>query len=207
VELSTHSLLGFVHCYANELTAIATVLLALFGLITFIVIGWQGHLLRRQLELQTLTGLYTEWNSKEMLEKRVYSFVSDKPTDEELEQVEAVLESLEKLASFYRHGVLTRKLIWDTFGWYVLRYYFYNSGEERFPDEPGKGNIEQIRAKWDHDDTLYCDLKILYDKLLMMECRRRRRTKEAVRESLRKEHNKFIKAEQKLYDEYGKERG
>jgi hypothetical protein len=86
--------------------------------------------------------------------------------------------------------------------------HFYNSGEERFPDEPGKGNIELIRAKWDNDDTLYCDLKILYDKLLKMERRRRRKkTKEAVRESFRNERDKFIKAEQKLHDEYGKEKG
>lgn len=189
------------HC-PNETTAIATICLVLVGAVTIIAIIWQGSLVRTQLELQTLANLYEEWNSKQMLRKRAHSFfIDEKSSEGDLEKVEAVLEFLEKLASYYRHRVLTKSLIWDTFGWYILRYYFHNSGNESFPDQPANGNIERIRVKWGNDKTLYCDLQKLYGKLLWREMFRRRKWKTTLRTHFRMEREKFIEAEKTLYED------
>ncbi len=92
------------------------------GLLTGAIIWWQGHVIRRQMELQTAVGLYAEWNSKEMLQTRTAAWLDDKPDPD---TIEAVLEFLEKVSTFEKEGFISLGLIWDTFGWYLWRYYFY----------------------------------------------------------------------------------
>ena len=114
------------------------------GLLTGGIIWWQGHLIRRQMELDTTVGLYDEWNSKEMLQKRRGAWLPDKPNPE---TVEHVLEFLEKISTFEKGRFISRGSIWDTFGWYLWRYYFYS-----------KDVIAEMRREWTPkapDRTLY----------------------------------------------------
>lgn len=182
--------------HPNETTALASAFAALGTVIAVIVFLWQGQTIKKQLELSTLVDLYQEWNSKEMLKKRALSFDTvDSGAD--LDKVEAVLEFLEKIASFHVGGILSEKLIWDTFGWYILRYYFYN-----------KDKIKQIREKWGNDKTLYCDLKELYGRLSKKEVKLRKEIEdlEELEIQFSEQRQKFIDEEKKLYEEYGKDK-
>ena len=110
------------------------------------------------MELDTTVGLYDEWNSKEMLQKRRGAWLPDKPNPE---TVEHVLEFLEKISTFEKGRFISRGSIWDTFGWYLWRYYFYS-----------KDVIAEMRREWTPkapDRTLYKHLEDLCPKLLQME--------------------------------------
>jgi hypothetical protein len=128
------------------------------GLLTGAIIWWQGHLIRRQMELDTALNLYTEWNSKDMRQNRSATWLDDKPDPE---RIEDVLEFLEKVSTFEKERFISLGLIWDTFGWYLWRYYFYC-----------KDVIIEKRNDWTPghtDTTLYQDLEELYPKLLRVE--------------------------------------
>ena len=128
------------------------------GLLTGAIVWWQGHLIRRQMELGTTVGLYSEWNSEEMLQTRGAAWLDNRPNPD---KIEGVLEFLEKVSTFEKEGFISRGLIWDTFGWYLWRYHFYC-----------KNVIEEKRREWTPavpDPTLYQDLERLYPKLVRME--------------------------------------
>ena len=92
----------------------------------------------------------------------------------DVENVEGVLEFLEKVSTFEKQRVISADLIWDTFGWYVSRYHYYN-----------KDVIADLRKKWvqNEDDpnrvdpTLYMDLEALADELLKQDVKKRNKRK------------------------------
>jgi hypothetical protein len=104
------------------------------ALLTGAIVWWQGHLIRRQMELETTVGLCSDWNSKEMLAKRSGAWLDGEPNPDGIEDV---LEFLEKVSTFENEGFIPRGLIWDTFGWYRWRYHFYC-----------KDVIEKKRREW-----------------------------------------------------------
>lgn len=172
-----------------------TVLFA--GLLTGAIIWWQGHLIRR-LELETTVDLYREWNSKEVRRKRRAAWLDDKPDPE---RIEDVLEFLEKVSTFERERFISRALIWDTFGWYLWRYYFYCRDvimEKRRAWTPGRT-----------DATLYRDLELLHPKLVRMELAERnwiekggkRLTEGDVIRELEETRTKFIECERSSADD------
>jgi hypothetical protein len=169
-------------CSSDWLTGVMTAYLAC---LTGYVIYWQGQTLKKQLELQVVTELFKEWNSQEMQTVRK-SFDRDATTDEALNQTETILEYLERIASYYKNHVLSRDLIWDTIGWYLMRYYHYNVA-----------NIGKIRDKW-NDPTLYSDLEALYPKLVEIEITKRKHqylTSKAFEKELDDHYQKFIQSE------------
>lgn len=161
------------------------------AIITVSVIWWQGWRLKRQLELQVITELYKEWNSEKMMEWRsdLCSILSSDGaitdnSDDGLDRVEGVIEFLERIASYHMNGVLSIGLVWDTFSFYIMRYYFYTNNA-----------IGKIEKRWTNDDTLYYDLAKLYIKLMKVESRRRWLTRERIEEGFKKEIKIFKKAE------------
>jgi len=135
---------------------------ALFvGLFGGAVVWWQGYLITTQMILGTVVDLYKEWNSEHMLEKRSDAWTNEEPNPE---TIEGVLEFMEKVSTLQRNRFVTQRLIWDTFGWYLGRYYFYS-----------KNIIEHLRTKWtpQHDPTLYQDLERFYPILLRLEVEQR----------------------------------
>lgn len=158
------------------------------GLLTFAIVWWQGSLIKEQMQLSAIIELDREWNSSEMLAKRRRAW-----TDQNLPNkhtIEGALEFLEKVSTFEKEGVISCSLIWDTFGWYVWRYYHYS-----------KGVIAELQEEWapGHADlTLYENLKALNDKLLGLEVARRRLSDRSVKEELDKTKDKFVSAERRL---------
>lgn len=162
--------------YKADATAWITYYLAL---VTGGIIWWQGGLLKRQLELQTITDLYKEWNEKLVEARKNYWKKED-----DLDAIEEVLEYLEKIASYYRQGVLSRDLIWDTFSWYILRYYFYS-----------KDKISKIQKRWGNDKTLYTDLECLYRDLIEMEAHKRKISENEIENQFSVQKDKFKSSE------------
>jgi hypothetical protein len=171
--------LYYYRCSPDWLTGVMTAYLAV---LTGLVIFWQGNLLRKQLELQVLTELYKEWNSSEMRKVRA-DFNKDATTDEDFNNIEAVLEYLERIASYYKNKVLSLDLIWDTIGWHTMRYYYYNIE-----------NIRTIRTTWS-DNTLYGDIEGLYCDLLKKELKERKITKTEFNKEIDKQYLLFVKSE------------
>lgn len=133
------------------------------GIVAAAVVWWQGRLIKQQMELQAALDLNKEWNSKEMLETRSAAWSAETVPDEGV--IEGVLEFFEKVSSFEKRGVISMRLIWDTFGWYMWRYYYYSEAA-----------IERLRSKWTPhrpDRTLYQDLEALFPRLLCYEIERR----------------------------------
>jgi len=146
------SLFGEIH------VAVGDQIVLFAGLLTGAIIWWQGHLIRRQMQLETTVDLYKEWNSGEMRQKRHASWLDDKPNPDAIEDV---LEFLEKVSTFEKERFISLGLVWDTFGWYLWRYYFYC-----------RDVIMQKRFDWapaQPDPTLYRDLEELYPRLTPME--------------------------------------
>ncbi len=174
--------------YLTFYLGIATVILALT---TAVVIIWQGQQLKKQLELQVITELYKEWNGEELFDARCNlcqilnsGGVITEFGGETLEKVENVLEFLERIASYYENEVLSRKLVWDTFGFYIMRYYFYTQNA-----------IKEIHIKWSNDETLYRDLANLYKDLMDYECKERNKSRDELERTFINEINKFKKSE------------
>jgi hypothetical protein len=101
-----------------------------------------------------------------------------------LDKVENVLEFLERIASYYMNEVLTKCLVWDTFSFYIMRYYFYTHKA-----------IKAIEIKWGDDKTLYCDLNNLYKDLMKEEEKQRGRREEEITNCFISEIDNFKKAE------------
>lgn len=78
--------------------------------------------------------------------------------------IEDVLRFLENVSRFQKQRFVSQKLIWDTFGWYMGRYYFYC-----------KKAIEDLRSYWTPtgDPTLYQDLEGFYPILVRLEVEQR----------------------------------
>jgi SET domain len=148
---------------------------ALFAaLLAGAVVWWQGHLIKQQMELQAALELNKEWNSKEMLETRSVAWNDACEPDEDM--IEGVLEFFEKVSSFEKRGVISISLIWDTFGWYMWRYYHYS-----------RPAIEKLRRRWTPerpDQTLYQDLEALFPSLMACEIKARNCVKDKREPSL-----------------------
>ncbi len=164
------------------------------GLLAGVVVCWQGQLIVQQLVLTAVIDLDKEWNSNAMLGKRSAAWIveNEAPNPDNMENV---LEFLEKVSSLEKRRFVTRQLIWDTFGWYIGRYYFYCKNE-----------IQRLRTYWTPkgDPTLYQDLERLYHILIAVEVEQRnlRRgprteqlTKEGIEEEYRQTRKMFIASE------------
>lgn len=152
------------------------------------IVWWQGHLIKRQMELQAIIDLHKEWNSREMAENRRGAWDDRNQADKN--RIENVLEFLEKVSTFERRGAVSAELIWDTFGWYVWRYYHYSAEV-----------VGELRKEWTPkkaDQTLYQDLEALYGKLLKQETERRNLTEQDAKEELEMTKEKFISSERRL---------
>src|SRR6266849_540141 len=103
--------------------------------------GGRGHLIKQQMQLQAIIELDKEWNSTEMLAKRKAAWTSE--NEPAIDDIESVLEFLEKVSTFEKEGVISPDLIWDTFGWYVSRYYCYSKAVIK-----GIRGNEGLRRKW-----------------------------------------------------------
>jgi len=155
-------------------------------LLTGAVVLWQGLLLNRQLAYGTVLDLYKEWNSHSMREMRRNAWTKDREGPNP-DAIEDILEFLEKVSTLEKDRYITRRLVWDTFGWYVGRYFFYCKEE-----------IPRLRTKWtplNPDFTLYQDLESLYDRLLADEARERKLKKQDIEEEYKQTRNKFILSE------------
>ncbi len=167
------------------------------GLLAAATVWWQGHLIRQQMELQAIIDLDKEWNSSEMLENRGTAWNNKNEANKE--SIEGALEFLEKVSTFEKDHFISADLIWETFGWYVWRYYHYSSGV-----------ITELRSDWTpmaSDLTLYENLETLWEKLLTREIgnRNRRRpksqpplTREDVIKELDMTSERFINSERGL---------
>jgi hypothetical protein len=155
------------------------------ALLTAAIIWWQGQLVNRQLAYGTVLDLYKEWNSEGMLKMRRNAWNPEKEVPNS-ENVEGVLEFLEKVSTLERDRYITRELVWDTFGWYVGRYFFYCKEE-----------IERLRTKWTHryDPTLYQDLEKFYCRLLALEAKQRNLKRHEIEEEYNQTRKKFILSE------------
>jgi hypothetical protein len=173
------SLLGCVHLKTDEIITLFS------GLLTGGVVWWQGHLLARQLAYGTVLELCKEWNSNEMIEKRSAAWIVAKEGPNP-ETIEEVLEFLEKVSTLERDRYISRRFIWDTFGWYVGRYFYYCREE-----------IQNLRTYWTgkEDRTLYCDLERFYARLIEFEAGERNLEPKAIEEEYYNTRGKFIKAE------------
>lgn len=176
-------LISLTWCKTLLSTADKVVLFA--GLLTAAVVLWQGQLLNRQLAYGTVLDLYKEWNAETMLVTRNGAWNSDKEVPNP-DTIEAVLEFLEKVSTLERDRYITRQLVWDTFGWYIGRYFFYCKEE-----------IERLRTKWTHryDPTLYQDLQGFYDRLLEFEAKQRNLGKQEIEDEYQRTRKMFILSE------------
>lgn len=176
-------LISLTWCKALLSTADKVVLFV--GLLTAAVVCWQGQLVNRQLAYGTVLDLYKEWNSESMRATRGSAWNADKEVPNP-DTIDAVLEFLEKVSTLERDRYITRQLVWDTFGWYVGRYFFYCKEE-----------IERLRTKWTHryDPTLYQDLQGFYDRLLGFEAKQRNLGKQEIEEEYQRTRKMFILSE------------
>jgi hypothetical protein len=155
------------------------------GLLAGIIVWWQIQLLVRQLEYTAVQDLDKEWNSAGMLERRKGAWVIGKDCPNP-EKIEDVLEFLEKVSTLERKKYISRDLIWDTFGWYLGRYYYYCKSE-----------IAELRKKWTkgNDPTLYQDLEHFYIRLIDSEATQRKLKPEDVEKEYDETMGKFIRSE------------
>ncbi len=155
------------------------------GLVAGIVVWWQIRLLVRQLEYTAVQDLNKEWNSAEMVERRRSAWIVGKDTPNP-ETIEDVLEFLEKVSTLENKRYISSDLIWDTFGWYFGRYYYYCKNE-----------IGELRKKWTkgNDPTLYQDLEHFYIRLLQSEAKQRKLRPEDVEKEYDETIGRFIHSE------------
>lgn len=127
------------------------------------IVFYQIGVLKDQIQLDAFMRLEQEWNSPEMINRRRAAWKPDCDEPDE-ETVEGVLEFLERASTFANRGMIAPELVWDTFGWYLLRYYHY-----------GREAIKKLRVKWTNtpDPTLYQELEKLYNPLLKRESKER----------------------------------
>jgi hypothetical protein len=174
------AILCYYRCAPDLLTGIMTAYLAVM---TVLVIYWQGQQLKKQLELQVITELYREWNSKLMRKARA-SYKRNGTLPDDMNNTEYILEYFEKIASYYkkRHA-LSIDFIWDTIGWHAMRYYYYNIE-----------NLDKIKTTWS-DKTLYGDFEDLYRDLLKKELRERDMTESELNAEMDRQYQMFLQSE------------
>jgi hypothetical protein len=174
--------------------AVLSGLATVAALVAAVAVFYQARLLRKQIQLQGLLDLDKEWNSRDMIEKRATAWTET--SEPNLDEIEGVLEFLEKVSSLEERGVLDAKLIWDlAVGWYLIRYSYYC-----------RDAIKELRRKWTaprEDPTLYQDLEKLSTKLVRSEVKRRstrreRVTVEVVYQELEATKKEFIQSERGL---------
>ena len=142
----------------------ATVFLAC---VTGAVIWDQGTQLKKQNQLNALIDLYAEWDGTEMLEYRdgaSRALAKKHLSEDDLNYIEVVLEFFEKVSTLVENGTLDANSVWQGFGWYLVRYYYYS-----------KEFIEIFRTRWTtiNDPTLYENIGYVYKKLMAEEIRER----------------------------------
>jgi len=155
------------------------------GLLAAGIVWWQGYLLARQLAYGTVLDLYKEWSSAEMLERRSVAWILTEESPNPA-TIEDVLEFLEKVSTLERDRYISRCLIWDTFGWYVGRYFYYC-----------RDAIQNLRIYWTgkSDPTLYCDLERFYGCLIRFEAEERNLKVEEIEKEYHETKGKFILSE------------
>lgn len=146
-----------------EETRLLSIIALVVSIVAAIFAYYQARLVQKQIQLQAILDLDREWRSEEMRQKRRSCWRDDYHPDEAT--LENVLEFLEKVSSFEEQKVIQLRFIWDTLGWYIIRYYHYC-----------RNAIEILRGGWTHqpDQTLYQDLEALYNKLVHEEAKERR---------------------------------
>jgi len=168
------------------------------GLLTGAIVWWQGGLITKQMAYSTVLDLYKEWNSAEMLQKRRHGWDEGKEVPNP-ETIEDVLEFLEKVSTLEKDRYITRRFVWDTFGWYILRYYFYCKNE-----------IQALRTHWapKSDPTLYQDLEEFYARLLAFEAEERKLKEHEIEDEYQQTRKVFILSEiRKKHDDNRKHPG
>lgn len=173
----------------------ATILSVIALIVSAVAAGfayYQAQLLKKQIQLQAIMDLDREWRSNEMLQERSSFWSAEGHPDQD--RAEDVLEFLEKVSSFEEGGIIECRLVWDTLGWYMVRYHHYCQNV-----------IEILRERWTHrrDHTLYQDLEKLSDKLLREEANKQRISADAVQEELDDKdlRKKFVESERSLIHE------
>jgi hypothetical protein len=174
---------------------LATVL-SLIAIVVSLLAAWfalnQALLLKKQIQLQAIIDFDREWRSQEMRSKRSSLWTDGGHPDEN--KVEDILEFLEKVSSFEQRGIIQYHLLWDTLGWYIVRYHHHC-----------RNAIEILRDKWTHkrDPTLYQDLEELSAKLTREEASQRGISEDEVRRELDDEdlRKRFIESERALIHE------
>ena len=134
------------------------------GMLAGAIVWWQGHLIKQQMQLQAILDLVKEWDSPEMRKRRrlAWNILDEVDKDE----VEGVLEFLERVSTLAKNGVISVDLIWDTLGWYISRYALYS-----------RPAIGYLRSYWTpdfHDGALYSDLQELERHLARDDLNRRK---------------------------------
>jgi dephospho-CoA kinase len=93
--------------------------------------------------------------------------------------IDPVIAHFEDLGILLRKGLVLDELIWDMEGYYIVRYW-----------QLSKKYIDWLRAK-EQDETFYTDFDLLYNRILKIEKKRRRKelqiTAEAIKEFLKEE--------------------
>jgi hypothetical protein len=155
---------------------------------TAVIIWWQARLLRQQNQLNALLSLQQEWESDRVRKRRSKWAESLNDQPDALLALEPVLEFLEEFAGYWLRRVLDNELIWDsTIGWHAARYYFYSHAD---------GSIDQLRAKWGGDQTLYQNLEKLWKSYVKVELKKRRGlNKAALEKEIRDSKPAFLEAE------------
>jgi hypothetical protein len=168
----------------RDAAANATLLTAVVAIGAGALVVYQVDLLRKQTQLDAIIRLDQEWRCDQMVRNRELAWKDEMHADEDT--VEGVLEFLERVSTFANRGMIDRNLVWDTFGWYMVRYYSYCKNE-----------IEVLRERWTnrYDGTLYQELEALYKALLDKEAEPRHITPAEVEKELMNKRALFIKTE------------
>ena len=171
----------------RDAAANATLLAAVVAVGVGALVVYQVDLLRKQTQLDAIIRLDQEWRCDQMVRNRQLAWKDEIHADEDT--VEGVLEFLERVSTFANRGMIDHNLVWDTFGWYLVRYYSYCKNE-----------IEILREKWtnQYDATLYCELESMYKVLLDKEAEPRHITPAEVERELMDKRALFIKTERNL---------
>ena len=172
---------------SRDAAANATLLAAAVAAGAGALVIHQIDLLQKQTQLDAIIRLDQEWRSDQMIKQRKSAWKDNDHPDEE--KIEDVLEFLEPASSFVAQEIIDPNLVWDTFGWYMIRYYSCCQNE-----------IEILRDKWtnSHDKTLYQDLEALYKRLVDKEAKARRIAPAEVEGELDSKRRLFIQTERNL---------
>ena len=171
----------------RDAAANVNLLTAVIAVAVGALVVYQVDLLRKQTQLDAIIRLDQEWRSDRMVKDRMRAWKDEKNANEE--SVDDVLEFLGRVSSFANRGMIDPNLVWDTFGWYLVRYYSYCENE-----------IKVSREKWTnrYDRTLYQELESMYKILVIKEAEPRGITPAEVERELADKRGLFIQTERNL---------